>query len=225
MLPSEEEKSTNGGGERREYFAHHSFLVCCTMLTKLSGPRHGLELDLDITILERVLLVRQDPLLAILPFPFPHSLSGARSPALSLAGAPPPISSVVLRSALIIFASSPPPPVLMTMAIKVVSPPPRRQQQAKYYKCARSCEPGSRCHPNECIFGSGKLRGVGILEWEVYEQGEGNGKISLRATWERGGRILSQQGVFQVRKGDKWGAKGNEEKGSKEARGLLCNSL
>ncbi len=31
-----------------------------------------------------------------------------------------------------------------------------------------------------------------------YEQGEGNGKISLRATWERGGRILSQQGGFQV---------------------------
>ncbi len=23
-------------------------------------------------------------------------------------------------------------------------------------RCAGSCEPGSRCHPNECIFGSGK---------------------------------------------------------------------
>ncbi len=43
--------------------------------------------------------------------------------------------------------------------------------------CARSCEPGSRCRPNECIFGSGKLRGVGILEWRVYEPGEGNGKL------------------------------------------------
>jgi hypothetical protein len=30
--------------------------------------------------------------------------------------------------------------------------------------CAGSCEPGSRCRPNECIFGSGKPRGVGILE-------------------------------------------------------------
>jgi hypothetical protein len=59
-----------------------------------------------------------------------------------------------------------------------------------------------------------ELRGVGILEWGVYEQGEGNGKISLRATWERGGRILSQQGGFQVSKGDKWGAKGNGEKKS-----------
>ncbi len=39
--------------------------------------------------------------------------------------------------------------------------------------------------------------------------GEGNGKISLRATWVRGGRILSQQGGFQVSKG---GTKG-EQKG------------
>jgi hypothetical protein len=31
-----------------------------------------------------------------------------------------------------------------------------------------------------------------------YEPGEGNGEVSLRATWERGGRILSQQGGFQV---------------------------
>ncbi len=30
--------------------------------------------------------------------------------------------------------------------------------------CARSCELGSHCCPNECIFGVGKLRGVGILE-------------------------------------------------------------
>jgi hypothetical protein len=42
--------------------------------------------------------------------------------------------------------------------------------------CARSCEPGSQCRPNECIFGVEKLGGVGILEWGVYEPGEGNGK-------------------------------------------------
>ncbi len=30
--------------------------------------------------------------------------------------------------------------------------------------CARSCELGSHCCPNECIFGAGKFRGVGILE-------------------------------------------------------------
>ncbi len=35
--------------------------------------------------------------------------------------------------------------------------------------CAQSCEPGSQCRSNECIFGSGKLRGVGILEWGLYE--------------------------------------------------------
>jgi hypothetical protein len=32
----------------------------------------------------------------------------------------------------------------------------------------------------------------------VYEPGEGNGEFSLRATWEQGGRIMSQQGGFQV---------------------------
>ncbi len=40
--------------------------------------------------------------------------------------------------------------------------------------------------------------GVGILGERVYEPGEGMGEVSLRATWERGGRILSQQGGFQV---------------------------
>ncbi len=31
-----------------------------------------------------------------------------------------------------------------------------------YINCAGSCEPGSRCRPNECIFGSEKLRGSGF---------------------------------------------------------------
>jgi hypothetical protein len=42
----------------------------------------------------------------------------------------------------------------------------------------------------------------------VYELGEGNGEFSLRATWGRGGRILSQQGGFQVSKGKRMGSKG-----------------
>jgi hypothetical protein len=66
------------------------------------------------------------------------------------------------------------------------------------YDCAGSCEPGSRCRPNECTFGGEKLRGVGILESGVYEQGKGNGEFSLQAIGDRGGRILSQQGGFQV---------------------------
>ncbi len=45
----------------------------------------------------------------------------------------------------------------------------------------------------------------------VYEPGEGNGEVSLRATWIRGGRILSQQGGLQVsREGLERGAKGNK---------------
>ena len=88
------------------------------------------------------------------------------------------------------------------------------------YYCAGSCEQDSQCFPNECIFGSGKPRRVWILGGRVYEPGEGNGEVSLRATWERGGRILSQQGGFQVsRKGFERGAKGNQQ-GEKEARGM-----
>ncbi len=36
---------------------------------------------------------------------------------------------------------------------------------------------GSQCRPNECIFGTGKPWGVGILGRGVYEPGEGNGKL------------------------------------------------
>jgi hypothetical protein len=37
-------------------------------------------------------------------------------------------------------------------------------------------------------FSSGKPQGVGILEWG----GDGNGEISLRATWDQGGRDPSK---------------------------------
>ncbi len=64
------------------------------------------------------------------------------------------------------------------------------------FYCTGCWEPGSRCHPNECIFGCEKPRGVGILELGVYGQGEGNGEFSLQATGDHGGRILSQLGGF-----------------------------
>jgi hypothetical protein len=84
----------------------------------------------------------------------------------------------------------------------------------KHAYCARACGSGSQCHPNECIFGSGKPRWVGILGRGVYEPGEGNGEVSLRATWKRGGRILSQQGGFQVSwEGLNRGAKGESARG------------
>ncbi len=54
--------------------------------------------------------------------------------------------------------------------------------------CTRAYGLGSQCRPNECIFGSGKPWGVGILGRGVYEPGEGNEEVSLRATWERGGQ-------------------------------------
>ncbi len=39
-----------------------------------------------------------------------------------------------------------------------------------------------------CVFSSGKPQGVGISEGGVYGVEWGNGEISLRATWERGGQ-------------------------------------
>jgi hypothetical protein len=58
---------------------------------------------------------------------------------------------------------------------------------------------GSQCRPNECIFGSGKTPGgQDFGRGEARWAGEINEGVSLRATQERGGRILSQQGGFQV---------------------------
>ncbi len=75
--------------------------------------------------------------------------------------------------------------------------------------CARASESGSQCRPNECIFGSGKPGGLGFWMGGYMSQVR-NGEVSLRATWERGGRILSQQGGFQVSgKGEQRGAKEN----------------
>jgi hypothetical protein len=62
--------------------------------------------------------------------------------------------------------------------------------------------------------------GSGFWSRGVYEPGEGNEEVGLRATWVRGGWILSQQRGFQVsREGLERGAKGNQQ-GEKEARGM-----
>jgi hypothetical protein len=56
---------------------------------------------------------------------------------------------------------------------------------------------------------------VGGYKGQVREQGS-----SSRATWERGGRFLSQLGGFQVsRRGYKGGEKGNWQ-GEVKARGM-----
>jgi hypothetical protein len=88
--------------------------------------------------------------------------------------------------------------------------------------CARACGSGSQCRPNECIFGSGEPRGVGILDKGVYEPGEGNGEVSLRATWEQGGQILSQQGGFQVRREGWKGEQKGVSKGRKKQGECAC---
>ncbi len=63
----------------------------------------------------------------------------------------------------------------------------------------------------------GKPKGVGISEWETdgEQMGrDGDEEISLRATWDQGGRILSQQGGFQVSKEDEKG----EQKGIRKGK-------
>ncbi len=74
--------------------------------------------------------------------------------------------------------------------------------------CRCCAGPGSQCCDVVLVKGSinsGKPQGVGISEWDAdgEQMGrDGNDEISLRATWDQGGRILSQLGGFQVSKGD-----------------------
>jgi hypothetical protein len=50
----------------------------------------------------------------------------------------------------------------------------------------------------EYIFGSGKPQGSGFWARGAHGYWENKGGVSLRATGSRGGRILTQQGGFQV---------------------------
>ncbi len=62
----------------------------------------------------------------------------------------------------------------------------------------------------------GKPQGVGISEWETdgEQMGrDGDWEISFRATWDQGGRILSQQGGFQVSERDEKGEQKGIHKG------------
>ncbi len=65
--------------------------------------------------------------------------------------------------------------------------------------------------------GRGVFGVLGIREGEGWGEGGSRG-VSLQATWKRGGRILSQQGGFQV---SEKGPKG-EQRGTKgKARGVV----
>jgi hypothetical protein len=73
-----------------------------------------------------------------------------------------------------------------------------------------------RCRLSKGRINLGKPQGVGISEWETdgEQMGrDGDEEISLRATWDQGGRILSQQGGFKVRKGLRKGGKRGISKG------------
>ncbi len=66
----------------------------------------------------------------------------------------------------------------------------------------------SQCRPNLCIFRSGKPRGSGFWVGENRWVTEGTKRVSLRASGSRGGRILTQQGGFQVSRQGEQGAQG-----------------
>jgi hypothetical protein len=57
---------------------------------------------------------------------------------------------------------------------------------------------------------------LGIWKGRVWGKG-GSGEVSLQATWDRGGQILSQLGGFQVsRRGPKRGNKGESARGDEK---------
>ncbi len=78
---------------------------------------------------------------------------------------------------------------------------------------------GSQCRPNECLFRVWETPGGWDFGWGARWAGEGNARVSLRATQRRGGRILSQLGGFQVSGKGNRGSKGN--KGSKGSKGII----
>jgi hypothetical protein len=65
---------------------------------------------------------------------------------------------------------------------------------------------------------------LGIWKGRVWGKGGSRG-VSLQATWDRGGRTLSQLGGFQVsRRGQKGGQRGQQgERKSKGMRHVHCN--
>jgi hypothetical protein len=89
-----------------------------------------------------------------------------------------------------------------------------------YTMCTRACGLGSQCRPNECIFESGKPRGVGISVrghmGQVREMGS-------QFTSNPGKRLMDP--VTARRVPSKWrgsnkGSKG-EQRGTKGARGIV----
>ncbi len=66
----------------------------------------------------------------------------------------------------------------------------------------------SQCRPNECIFRSGNPGGSGFWVKGNRWVTEGTKGVSLRATGSRGGRILTQQGGFQVSRQGEQGEQG-----------------
>jgi hypothetical protein len=88
------------------------------------------------------------------------------------------------------------------------------------YFCKRAYGSGSQCRPNECIFGSGKPRGVRNSGRGLYEPDEGNGEVSLRAVGTRGTDPVTARRVpSKLRRVKQESKRGNQQR-EKMARGM-----
>jgi hypothetical protein len=84
--------------------------------------------------------------------------------------------------------------------------------------CKRAYGLGSQCRPNECLFWVWETPGGLDFGWGGARWANvGNAKVNLRATQGRSGRILSQQGGFQV--------SGKGTRGARGARGHHVHNL
>ncbi len=94
--------------------------------------------------------------------------------------------------------------------------------------CSRSSGPGSQCHPKLNVYlDLGNPRGAGFWVKGSTRTAERTKRVSLRATGSRVGRILTQQGGFQVsRQGEQGGIRGirgtRGMKGTRGTRGKSC---
>ncbi len=69
--------------------------------------------------------------------------------------------------------------------------------------------------------------GLGFWNWGYMSKERGNGEFSLQAIGDRGGRILSQQGGFQVsERGSKRGTRGGvKARGMRHVHCNLCSCI
>jgi hypothetical protein len=88
------------------------------------------------------------------------------------------------------------------------------------YTCLWAYGSGSQCRPNWMHIGSGETQEGSGFWVGGYIGGQWKGGVSLQATWDWGGRFLSQLRGFQVSKRGYKGEEGGVWQGEIKARGM-----